>query len=373
MFRPYDKWRVGAYGEENGKSMIQKLQEAVDAYNEKYSKEGGKALLQWYDAGADEEELESDTEDFEPPRKKKKDIDTTPLILALCFPLMSRAHQFVQQSGDIVFCDATSSLDRYNTSLFLLSTTTPAGAVPLGAILTSDEKETTIEQGMKMLKSLLPQNAFFGEGSERGPSVIMTDDSSPERDVLSTTFLLCTFHFLQWRWTRLWDAKNGVHNKQDRSFLINELKALVYAETEEQLIHLYSAVEKDRVTNKYPNYLEHIQTLWPRRQEWAHCYRKRILIRGNHTNNFAEAGMKILKEIVFSRVKAYNCVQLFHFRLKPWKAITAENCSVYQTTGLTPMSLFDFKASMPTRCPKRALKRLIRANAITLKAPQKGV
>ena len=52
--------------------MIQKLQEAVDAYNEKYSKEGGKALLQWYDAGADDEQLESDTEDLEPPRKKKK-------------------------------------------------------------------------------------------------------------------------------------------------------------------------------------------------------------------------------------------------------------------------------------------------------------
>ena len=220
VFRLYDKWRVGAYGEENGKSMIQKLQEAVDAYNEKYSKEGGKALLQWYDAGADDEELESDTEDLEPPRKKKKkDMDTTPLILALCSPLMSRAHQFVQQSGDIVFCDATSSLDRYNTSLFLLSTTTPAGAVPLGAILTSDEKETTIEQGMKMLKSILPQNAFFGEGSERGPSVIMTDDSSPERDALSKVWpsvllLLCTLHFLQRQWTWLWDAKNGIH-KQD--------------------------------------------------------------------------------------------------------------------------------------------------------------
>ena len=47
------------------------------------------------------------------------------------------------------------------------------------------------------------------------------------------------------------------------SLLINELKALVYAETEEQLIHLYSAVEKGRVTNKYPYYLEHIQTLGP--------------------------------------------------------------------------------------------------------------
>ena len=319
MFRLYDKWRVGTYGEENGKTMIQKLQEAVDEYNEQYSKDGGKALLQWYDAGADDEESESDAEDSEPPKKKrKKAVNSTPLILALCTPLMSRAHQFVQQSSDIVFCDATSSLDRYNTSLFLLSTTTPAGAVPLGAILTSDEKETTIAQGLQMLKSILPQNAFFGEGSERGPSMIMTDDSSPERDALSkawpsATLLLCTFHFLQRRWTWLWDAKNGVHNKEERSFLIKQLKVLVYAETEELLIHQYSAAQKCPVTNKYPNYLQHIQALWPRRQEWAHCYRKHILIRGNHTNNFAEAGMKILKEIVFSRVKAYNSVQLFHF------------------------------------------------------------
>ena len=251
-------------------------------------------------------------------KKEKKYTNTTPLILALCSPLMNRAHQFVQQSSDIVFCDATSSLERYNTSLFLLSTTTPAGAVPLGAILTSDEKETTITKGMQMLKSILSENAFFGEGSELGLSVIMTDDSNPERDALSkawpsATLLLCTFHFLQRRWTWLWDAKNGIHNKEDRSFLINQLKTLVYAESEEQLNHRYSAAKKCSVTNKYRNYLQHIQTLWPRRHEWAHCYRKYILIRGNHTNNFAEAGIKILKEIVFSRVKAYNSVQPFHF------------------------------------------------------------
>ena len=57
--------------------MIQKLQEAVDAYNEKYSKEGGKALLQWHDARADDE-FESDTEDLEPPKKKKRKIWTQP-------------------------------------------------------------------------------------------------------------------------------------------------------------------------------------------------------------------------------------------------------------------------------------------------------
>lgn len=39
---------------------------------------------------------------------------------------------------------------------------------------------------------------------------------------------------------------------------------------------------------------------------------KCILIRGNHTNNFAEVGKKII-ELVFSRVKAYNLVHVFNF------------------------------------------------------------
>ena len=36
-------------------------------------------------------------------------------------------------------------------------------------------------------------------------------------------------------------------------------------------------------------------------------------MRGNHTNNYAEAGMRIIKEIVFGRVKAYNLIQMFQF------------------------------------------------------------
>ena len=48
-------------------------------------------------------------------------------------------------------------------------------------------------------------------------------------------------------------------------------------------------------------------------KDWAHCHRKCLIIRGNHTNNYTEAGIKILKELVFSRIKAYNMVQMFHF------------------------------------------------------------
>ena len=124
----------------------------------------------------------------------------------------------MQQSRDVVFMDATSSFDRQNSSIFLLSTVMPAGAVPLGIVVTSDEQEETIASCMRCFMSILPNNAFFGEGPQLGPSLVMIDDSNVERNALtsiwkSTTPLLCTFHFLQRRWTWLHDAKMGCLSK----------------------------------------------------------------------------------------------------------------------------------------------------------------
>ena len=240
------------------------------------------------------------------------------MILAICTPIMRRAHQYVQQSRDVVFVDATSSFDRQTTSIFLLSTVTPGGAVPLGVIVTSDEQEVTITEGLRSLASILPDNAFFGEGPQIGPSLVTIDDCSAERNALTTNWksatpLLCTFHFLQRRWTWLHDSKNGVRIKEHRIILIKAVKELAYAEEEDKLEELYSKMKHCEVAKCYPQFLSHMELLWPRKKEWAHCYRRRILLRGNHTNNYSEAGMKILKELIFSRVKSYNMVQVFHF------------------------------------------------------------
>ena len=59
-----------------------------------------------------------------------------------------------------------------------------------------------------------------------------------------------------------------------------------------------------------------MQTMWPLCKESGFCYRKRMLIRGNHTNSYAEAGMRILNELLFSCIKAYNVIQMFHFITK---------------------------------------------------------
>ncbi|CAG8796174.1 8023_t:CDS:2 [Gigaspora margarita] len=150
-----------------------------------------------------------------------------------------------------------STLDALNTPLTILSTSTPAGGLPLAIILTLDETAQTFTWALNMLKNMLPLEAFSGRGPIVGPQIVMTDDCNAERKALCNTWdkatlLLCVFHFLQavWRW--LWD-------------------------------------------------------------EWAVTFRQQLPIRNNNTKNFTEAGIRIIKDIVFGRIQAFNVVQIFHF------------------------------------------------------------
>ena len=49
-------------------------------------------------------------------------------------------------------------------------------------------------------------------------------------------------------------------------------------------------------------YSLHMENLWEKQELWAHCFQSTLLIRGNHTNNYAESGIRILKDLIFGRV-----------------------------------------------------------------------
>ena len=78
---------------------------------------------------------------------------------------MARGHQHIQQASEIIFCDSTASLDRFNTSVFIISTSTTASGVLLAVILTSDEREQTIYAAFELFKQILPTSAFL-EGEQ---------------------------------------------------------------------------------------------------------------------------------------------------------------------------------------------------------------
>ncbi len=171
----------------------------------------------------------------------------------------------------MIFCDSTSSLDRFNTSLFVLSTSNAIGGLPLGVIITSDEEQGTISQGLDLLKTVLPTNCFYESGSDNCPSIIMTDDSCAERNALhkawpNSNLLLCTFHFLQRNWTWLHDNTNKVLNA-DRKVLITVAKGLVYSENEEQLLVRYKSFITNETAVKYLKYIAYVGNHWNRRRE----------------------------------------------------------------------------------------------------------
>ena len=135
----------------------------MDKYNRDNLEAEVKVILQWYEAPGIED---SDSgADLPPSKRKRREVSNKPPILAICTPLMARVHKQVCQAAEIVFYDATSSLDRYNTvlSTCILSTTHASG-VSLAAVMVSDETEQTVTKAMEMVKQVLPADTFYGNG-----------------------------------------------------------------------------------------------------------------------------------------------------------------------------------------------------------------
>ena len=317
--RLFDKWREEQLGPENGPKMFDMLDDYVKNYNLHNRENGGCILVSRYDAKPVHEEASSDDEEVAAPPKKKLKQQTfkkeTPMSVVICTPLMARVHEYVPQAREMMYVDSSSSMDRYNLSVFLLSTSHSGGALPLGAMIVSDESATTVQDSLSQLLTILPKKAFFN--AENGPNIIMTDDCESQRQALTATWpkakmLLCVFHVLQAFWTWLHDGKNKVH-KEHRQVLMSKIKELVYAQSEQTLNSKYQQLASDSTVKLYPKFVQHIKNYWPKRERWALCFRSELMTRGNNTNNYAEAGIKVLKEQVFSRIKAYNLLEMVSF------------------------------------------------------------
>ncbi|PKY19693.1 hypothetical protein RhiirB3_495425 [Rhizophagus irregularis] len=152
------KYREMALGDHNGTSMFKRLEEVVNDYN---NSGHGKTILQEYDS-----------------------CTGKAFILCVVINLMNQVHERVLQSGELCYIDASASFEPLNTSITLLYISCMVGALPLGLFITSDESEITLEKALNLLKTILPQHAFFGCESQVGPKVFLTDDSSAERNAL---------------------------------------------------------------------------------------------------------------------------------------------------------------------------------------------
>ena len=148
VFRLHTSYWSNKFGTINGPDAFIKAKEFIEDYNEK----AGQTIA------------------------NIKQLDNGGVVVCVVDMFMGRVHSVVPQSGQIMFVDATGSLDRCNHQLLKLMTESPVGGLPLGFIILSEQTEKALSEGLVEIKKILPNEAFAGRSVETGPEIIMTDD-----------------------------------------------------------------------------------------------------------------------------------------------------------------------------------------------------
>ncbi|KAH7990028.1 hypothetical protein HPB51_026494 [Rhipicephalus microplus] len=66
-------------------------------------------------------------------------------------------------------------------------------------------------------------------------------------------------------------------------------------------------------------FLSRVLKFLRRQEEWVQLYRLDVLTRSHNSNNFAEATIRMLKDIILNRVEAFNAVALVHSVARVWE------------------------------------------------------
>lgn len=69
----------------------------------------------------------------------------------------------------------------------------------------------------------------------------------------------------------------------------------------------------------FSDYVERVKKNLDRKTEWVQLFRSELMHRGHETNNYAEANIRILKDIVLTRTKAFNVAALVDFVATVWE------------------------------------------------------
>lgn len=85
----------------------------------------------------------------------------------------------------------------------------------------------------------------------------------------------------------------------------------MYSDNEQDLEK--SVLEIRCTSESHNNFVRRFEGNFNRKDQWVRLYRRNTLYRNNETNNYAEASIRIIKDILLNRTKAYNTVALVDF------------------------------------------------------------
>ncbi|XP_049834810.1 uncharacterized protein LOC126278611 isoform X2 [Schistocerca gregaria] len=205
-------------------------------------------------------------------------------IVCICSPLMQKVHTRVKAASKLVFMD---------------------------------HKLRSCRNGTRVAERDSGGKYFWG--NINGPSVFLTDDSQSEQNAIRRCFpntktLLCIFHVLQTVWRWLLKAKNAIPQQKQCAFFQNLKKKIMFAQTKNEAVVNYN-VTRANIGVDHQNLLKYLEGYWDRKELWTLSHRRGMLIEGHNTNNISEAFMRILKDRIFERVRAFNVVQMVDFFL----------------------------------------------------------
>ena len=90
-------------------------------------------------------------------------------------------------------------------------------------------------------------------------------------------------------------------------------QGLVFVDTVEKFNANETLMQSDKTVLKYPTFCVYIQNALERKEQWALCFRKGLLTRGNNTDNFTESMIFVFKCVILKRIRAYNLLELVKF------------------------------------------------------------
>ena len=88
---------------------------------------------------------------------------------------------------------------------------------------------------------------------------------------------------------------------------------ILYAPSDNELETVFKNAISKCLVKQHPKVLSHLESLYKRRPEWTLRCRSKLPIHGNNRNNFCEGAMRIMKDKVLQRTKAFNIQQLIDF------------------------------------------------------------
>ncbi|XP_077486825.1 uncharacterized protein LOC144098184 [Amblyomma americanum] len=222
--------------------------------------------------------------------------------------------QGLSAAKEIIFVDSTASCDESQSSLTVVLTATAVGAMPLAVLLHSSQSSESYKAAFGLLKLSYP-TCFRGT---HAPQAFMTDNSAAEKAALQATWpegkqLLCHFHVAQAEWRWLHASRDT--SRDDKRDLMTTFQKIMYASTANDL----NTTIAEMKAKSHKGYVARVLGFLERKAEWVLLYRSGMLTRGHTTNNFAEASIRVLKDVVLGRHKAFNVVALVDLIRSLWE------------------------------------------------------